>query len=120
MTQRKLSLLFIEDDEQIRELTTMVLQREGHSVLATSCAQSALEDLNKVHYDLVLSDFFLEDTNGLELIEKIREFNQTIPIIVATGNRELVQESITDNNVYIIHKPFRSRDLLVLINEVCP
>lgn len=118
MTQRKLSLLFIEDDEQIRDLTTMILQRDGHAVTATEQAQKAIDLLKENHYDLVLSDFYLEDTTGHELIKSIRAFNSSIPIIIATGNRELVADALEGGHTYIIHKPFKARELTALISEV--
>lgn len=96
----------------------MILQRDGHDVTATELAQKAIELLKNNHYDLVLSDFYLEDTTGHELIKSIRTFNASIPIIIATGNRELVADALECQNTFIIHKPFKARELTTLIKEV--
>lgn len=71
--RRRLKILMVEDDEDTRVILSMILKRQGHSVLAVESAKSALEAAAAQVFDLVISDLGLADQSGLELMALLRD-----------------------------------------------
>ncbi|GAB5490409.1 MAG: response regulator [Phototrophicaceae bacterium] len=83
----KYTVLSIDDDESARTLFEMMLKRSGFNVVQAVDADDALEKLENLVPDLIMTDIQLPGMNGLELTSLIRErpeFNN-IPIIVLSA-----------------------------------
>jgi CheY-like chemotaxis protein len=68
-----LTVLVVDDQEDARELMTAVLGRCGARVVAVDSAPAALEALDRVHPDVILSDLEMPGEDGYSLIRKVRE-----------------------------------------------
>lgn len=77
----KRRILFIEDHEDTRELVTFVLEASGYSVTSATTVAAALRLAPVDQFDLYLIDNWLPDGEGVELCERIREFDRTTPIL---------------------------------------
>jgi hypothetical protein len=66
-------VLVVDDQEDARELMTAVLGRCGARVVAVDSAPAALEALDRVHPDVILSDLEMPGEDGYSLIRKVRE-----------------------------------------------
>jgi CheY-like chemotaxis protein len=84
-------LLVVEDDEHQRNDIRELIGNETAHLIEAPDARSALETLRKERVDCVVLDLLLPDMSGFELIEKIREENEHLPIIVYTA-KDLSQE----------------------------
>jgi PAS domain S-box-containing protein len=81
-----LQVLVIEDDPGIQELVKISLTKLGFSIIAKSSGVDAIEHLKSETPDIILLDFGLPDTNGIELLQKIKENQLALPpFIVTTG-----------------------------------
>jgi DNA-binding response OmpR family regulator len=78
-------ILVVDDDETIRNLNAEALSRAGFHVDAAEDGADAWETLQKLRYDLVVTDNKMPRVTGLELIEKIHAADMTLPVIVVTG-----------------------------------
>lgn len=93
------------------------------SVITTNNGMKALELFNKHRgsIDLIITDLCMPKLNGIDLIQKIRKVNTTIPIIVATASDHVFYENqLTGNSVQVqgfLPKPFSSEQLLFAINS---
>lgn len=73
-------------------------------------------------YSLIITDFKMPDMNGLELAQRLREYNKNIKILLITGF--LVAEKIDTNMIkeagidMVIEKPFHFKDLRPMIKEI--
>lgn len=110
------TILFAEDDELIRELTTETLKDAGYKVVAVTDGQSALEALPSVTPDLILSDVRMPRCTGFELLKQVRKlpaFRQT-PFIIMTAKAESAdrRHGMSLGADDYISKPFLSEDLL--------
>jgi CheY-like chemotaxis protein/HPt (histidine-containing phosphotransfer) domain-containing protein len=87
MTLPASHVLLIEDDSKIMELLSALLEDDHIALDNASNAAEALATLRKDKYDLILLDLGLPDSNGFELLAKIREQPQTedLPVIVLTA-----------------------------------
>ena len=84
MITRSETILIVEDDTQIRNFISYVLQQEGFPHLSAGTAKNALSLLVTNSVDLVLLDLGLPDYDGMDVIKKIREWSE-IPIIVVSA-----------------------------------
>ena len=79
-------ILFVEDDEDTREMVSIVLHGEGYKVTCTTTIAEALQLAKQEKFDLYLLDSRLSDGTGVELCELIRCFDNQTPIVFYSGN----------------------------------
>lgn len=79
------NILVIDDDVDICTLLNRYLSKNGFTVTTAYSGKSALESIINQVPDIVLCDFRLEDMNGSDLLEKIKQKNPNIPVIIMTG-----------------------------------
>jgi len=81
------SILFIEDDDQIRLALSMALEDEGYSVTQAENGTAGLAAFDSGDVDLVLLDLRLPDLSGFEVCRKIRT-HSIVPIIIVTAQTD--------------------------------
>lgn len=82
-----MKILFIDDEAGIREQAKIFLERmnERFDVETASDLESALKKLENNGYDIVVADFLLPDSDGLDILKKLRDEGRDIPFILLTG-----------------------------------
>jgi two-component system KDP operon response regulator KdpE len=113
MSAAPLRILVVDDEPPIRKLLRMGLSTQGYGVLEAPNAKTALELLDQKP-DLVILDLGLPDIQGLELLRKIRERNESIPIVVLSSREDeagKVQALDLGADDYVT-KPFGMDELL--------
>ena len=113
----KYSVLIVEDDESIRNLTRMHLRMNNfHEVYSTSDAESAFRIAERIHPDVILLDIMLPGMDGLTLLKKLRAipaFQETVIIfITAKGEDEDVIAGLEAGADDYVAKPFSNNVLL--------
>lgn len=78
-------ILIVDDEEPIRSFIADALTLEGHHVAMATDGLKALSILSKQPVDLVITDIFMPDMDGLELIKKIHIASSKIAIIAMSG-----------------------------------
>ena len=78
-------ILFIEDDEDTRDLITLVLEHEDYVVSTDITLAGALKSAATKEFDLLILDTCLPDGSGFELCERIRMFDSSTPILFYSG-----------------------------------
>ena len=76
-------VLIVDDESGIRESLSGVLEDEGYKASTAHSAEECLELLRKSHYDVVLLDIWLPGMDGLEALEKIKEFDDRPEVVMA-------------------------------------
>lgn len=106
-TLKNLSILYIEDEKQIRDRLADTLRLFFKTVYPFSNAEDALEFYNQNKVDIILSDISLEQLNGIELAKLIRKENKKIPIILLSAhtNTEYLLEASKLKLVEYLTKP---------------
>jgi two-component system response regulator HydG len=82
-------ILIVDDEQETCDLLSMVLEREGYGVQASTSAQAALELVGSRDFDLVLTDLSMPEMGGLELCERVLGTRPNVPVIVITGQGSL-------------------------------
>lgn len=110
------SVLLVDDDPDICSTLQIILDYDGYSCVGVGTSNRAMELLHSQDFDLVITDMYLQGSNcnGMELIEMIMKFDDSIPVILITGfpsvNRAV--EAMKRGAVDFMVKPF-DRDLLL-------
>lgn len=112
-------ILIIDDEVNIGLLLSKFLSRNGFSVSTATTGSSAMEHLSREAYDLVLCDYRLDDTDGREVLIKIKESYPTTGVIIITGYSDikLAVELIKLGAYDYITKPLYPDEILNTINK---
>jgi two-component system, OmpR family, KDP operon response regulator KdpE len=116
MKEKTASILLIEDERQMRRFLRVTLQSDSYTVLEAETAADGLTQAATGHPDIILLDLGLPDMDGLEVIEKLREWSD-LPIIVISareqeGDKIKALDSGADD---YLTKPFGAGELLARI-----
>jgi CheY-like chemotaxis protein len=110
------TILVVEDDRSNRDLISKVQRQDGHQVLEACDGAIALEILQTLRCDLVITDFMMPKLNGIKFVEQLHTLKPGMPIILITGYLSGVSgTSIVDKVAEVLAKPF---DLNVLRSTV--
>jgi PAS domain S-box-containing protein len=115
------TILFAEDNRQVRELTTTILKREGYRVLAAESGEQALE-LLKGHEGavaLLLTDVIMSGMNGRELADRVRTISPETRILFMSGYTDdtIAEHGVIKEGIMFLHKPFSVKVLLAKVRE---
>jgi YesN/AraC family two-component response regulator len=83
-----ITLLYVEDEPEVRDLLGQLLQRRVGRLLTASNGREGLELFREHRPDLVITDILMPEMNGLAMIEAIRQIDPHTPIIVTTAFNE--------------------------------
>ena len=112
------AILIIEDESRVAGLLKRGLEESGHTVRIADCVSNGLKMFSKESFDIVVSDVMLPDGSGFELCRKIRERNETVPILMLTalGTTDDKLEGFDSGADDYMVKPFDFRELNARIN----
>ncbi len=94
MGEENFRVLLVDDEESIRVAGKVMLNRQGHQVDTAADGAAALElfKLKTNAYDVIVTDLAMPNLSGMDLIERIREFNTDVPIILSSGSLGLTEK----------------------------
>jgi two-component system, cell cycle sensor histidine kinase and response regulator CckA len=120
--QRGDTILLVEDEQSVRELTLRILTKEGYEVLVAGNGREALELMAREprHIDLLLTDVMMPEINGPELAERVREQRADIRIVFMSGYTEdaVFRNGMLEKGSVFVAKPFSPALLLRRIRAV--
>ncbi len=113
---RKLIILLVDDEESIRESAEQMLCRLGHKVVVKEDGATALLKFQAQpeFYDIVVTDLSMPNLSGVALAQKIRMLNQSVPILLSSGNLDAEAENtyLEQGVTAFIHKPWTHKELI--------
>ena len=78
-------ILVIDDDQAHREGMVLLLEDEGYLVDEADGAESAMTLINKNQYNLIVTDYKMQNIDGMELLKMINDFDPLLKVIMVTG-----------------------------------
>jgi two-component system response regulator HydG len=113
------NILIIDDEIGICLIMSKFLTKNGYQTTTAESGATAFEELKKQKFDLVLSDFRLEDTDGREILRRIKaEYPEVIVIIVSGfGDPNLAAELISMGAYDFINKPIYPNVILETVER---
>lgn len=124
MADEKKKILAIDDNEDIRDLLTFVLGKEGYSVVTARDGVAGLSLIKETRPDAVLLDVMMPEFSGFDVLDAIRKDKdprvRQIPVLMITaksGTEDVDQAIELGANSYIV-KPFRPVKLIEKVNAL--
>lgn len=113
-------ILIAEDEEITLKHLVNTLKREGYDVLGTRNGREALDEISRDHYDVLITDIKMPEMNGIELLEKVKERNSDIEVLIVTGFGSIgsAVEAIKKGAYEYITKPFDLDELIIKIKNI--
>ena len=112
-------LLVVEDDASVRNTITTFLELEGYAVDAVSTTREALSRLNDGAYPIVISDIYVDDRTGLDVLDAARRKDPDCSVILMTarGTMETVMAATRGGVFDYIAKPFELDRILETVKR---
>ena len=109
-------ILVVEDEQDMLQFLSRFLVRKGYKVDGASSGEEAWRAIDETVYDLVISDLDLGDISGLDLLEKARTTDNTLPFIIITGvgTIESAVKAIQQGAFHYLTKPFDLQQIEIL------
>lgn len=109
----------VDDERNIQLILKEVLQDEGYEVTTTGTGEGCLEALKKGAYDAVILDVKLPDTDGISLIQSIKEKTGECEIIVISGHAtiEMAVDAIKQGAYDFIKKPLSLEKVRIVLSH---
>ncbi|MBU1329789.1 MAG: response regulator [Gammaproteobacteria bacterium] len=102
------TILLVDDDPGVREVTAAMLDALGYQVQQADSGPAALAQISE-EVDLLLADFAMPGMNGAQLARAVRERYPRLPVVFVTGYAEL--GGLDANEALIVQKPYRGDEL---------
>lgn len=121
--QKVKRIVYIEDDQEMIELVTLILSRRGYEVIGAQGGRNGLEVALAQTPDLILLDLMMPDIDGWEVFQQLKNHEQTrhIPVIVITAKAQPIDRVLGLHIAKVddyIAKPFHPQELVNSIESV--
>ena len=118
-TDAELSILVVDDDENIRMVLHQSLEKEGYHVSTAKNAEEALNTLQRSFFHVVITDIMMGEMSGVELLQQIKEMNSLMQIFVMTSHSTLpnVIQCMQGGAYDFFEKPLKIEDILISLGE---
>jgi two-component system nitrogen regulation response regulator NtrX len=114
-------ILIVDDERDIRELISDILQDEGFSTRLASNSDECMAEINTAAPSLMILDIWLKDSrmDGIDILKSVKRDNPDVPIIIISGhgNIEIAVAAIKQGAYDFIEKPFNIDQLTVVISR---
>ena len=114
-------ILVVDDEADIRELVSGILEDEGYSVRTAADSDSALAAIRARRPALLVQDIWMQGggLDGLELLDLVKSLDQDLPVVMISGhgNIETAVSAIKRGAYDFLEKPFKSDRLLLLVER---
>lgn len=120
MSETKISILLVEDEENLHEALKLNLELEGYEVTSALDGNQAIKAVGSEYFDLIILDVMLPGVDGIGVTETIRIQNNEVPILMlsarnTSADRVLGLKKGADD---YLTKPFNLEELLLRIQKL--
>lgn len=115
-----MKILVVDDEQSIRETLEMFLREKGYAVVTSEEGGTGLEAFRRERPDIVILDIRLPGMNGLEVLHRIMEEREDIPVIMITAyhDMETTIQAMKLGAYEYIHKPIDVEELEIALDKV--
>jgi len=117
------TILLVDDEPMVRDLGTEILRGYGYQVIEAADGLEALEIFNhkRAEIDLVILDLLMPKLSGKETLERLRQLDSTLKILICSGygTREPDSQLLAgDRQTPLVHKPFKPEELVYAVRKI--
>lgn len=120
MSKLTTRILFIDDEESLREVIRHLLESKGYQLTLAADGKSARKQIASEKYDIAFVDYYLPDENGLQLLQVIKSASPGTDVVIMTGfaSIEMAVEAMRLGAYDYIAKPFEPEKLLSVLEKI--
>ena len=107
-------LLLLDDDAEVRETVSAMLQTAGYTVVEFDTADRALDELRQRSADVLIVDFAMPDMRGDQFAAAARRLHPAVPILFITG---YIEPAMLRQERWMLHKPFHAAQLVDVVEQ---
>ncbi|MGH7503987.1 MAG: sigma-54-dependent transcriptional regulator [Longimicrobiales bacterium] len=109
-------ILIIDDEQSMLDAVGILLRSEGFATETYQNAREAMDRLDEIQPDLVLSDIRMPSMSGTEVLETVRRRDPLVPVILMTAQASLQSavKAVNEGAFYYLQKPFNNDELVAL------
>lgn len=113
------NILVVDDERGMRELLTIMLQKEGFDVTSAGSGQGALENISQSTYDIVITDIKMPHITGIDVLKAVKETSpETIVIMItAYASTETAMDAMKLGAYDYITKPFKIEEIKLIVRN---
>lgn len=117
MQSKKLSILLVEDEENLQDTLKLNFEMEGYNVTSAFNGEEALRTLHSEYFDLIILDVMLPEIDGITVCENIRLSNTEIPIMMLSAKNQSTDRilGLKKGADDYLTKPFSLEELLIRV-----
>jgi CheY-like chemotaxis protein len=86
-------ILVVDDEENVRDVTRLLLEMSGHTVVCVEDGHGALREISAHPYDVVITDMLMPEMDGVELVNELKRRHSPLRIIAMSGGGHVPKES---------------------------
>lgn len=115
----KRRLLIVDDEDKVKSLLTKVFLREGYEIYTAADGYDALDIIDNARVDIVITDIKMPSMTGIELLQKIKNVDNSIVVILMTAfaTIETAIEALRIGASDYITKPFDLDEMVMIVNK---
>lgn len=114
MVEQTAHVLVVDDEEEIRKILTQILEKEGFRVVAVADGQQAMRQICREVPAFILLDVCMPGLSGMEVLKKIKELNNDLPVVLITAYANIHQavEAMKEGAYDYLAKPFDNNEVV--------
>ncbi|MBK5274716.1 MAG: sigma-54-dependent Fis family transcriptional regulator [Desulfuromonadales bacterium] len=116
---KKTRILVVDDERSMREMLSILLEREGYEAVEAKNADEALRFFETSLFDLVITDIQMPGINGIELLARLKKLSPEIPVLMITAfaTAEQAVDAIKLGAFHYFTKPFNNDEIRALVRN---
>jgi CheY-like chemotaxis protein len=120
--QNNETILLVEDDEFVRDISKLVLSQRGYKLLVAENGEEAIK--LSLSYpdpiDLIVTDVIMPNIGGFEVVDKIHKQRSDLKVLFVSGytGQEIGLQEVANSKYDLLHKPFTPTQLLLKVREI--
>ena len=120
MTSAKLSVLLVEDEENLHDALKLNLELEGYEITSAYDGHEALKKVEEEYFDLIIMDVMLPGLDGISVTENIRLQNNEVPILILSAKNTSADRvtGLKKGADDYLTKPFSPRELAARVKAI--
>ena len=122
-TERARRILVVDDNKEFQDYVSTLLRREGYDVATADDGDQGLSLVAIHEFDLIISDMFMPNKDGLEFITALKSLRRAIPVIGMSGrvkgpNQPFLTAAEAFGAVRTFVKPFEAKEFIAYVGSV--
>jgi CheY-like chemotaxis protein len=116
-------ILIVDDDDDVRTSLRRILERAGYGVLECANGHEALQVLAAAHPDLIITDVYMPEMDGIEFLLALREAEPDLPVLAMSGGSLAPADFVLEDAAHlganlVIQKPYEMNELLGAVRDL--